>query len=167
MYDYYMSCHMALLRGVCVRGLTSHWGMTLVLISSYCAFWRYRGRCPQRPSGPSIIQSQSRYAVAATPQNNTELACGQRTDVGICPYNVFATQNTEKSGHSLPPYGVKNSPLLSPKFRLVPHAFLVGYGLWRSLCKAWWTPVQQSCTSKELSDARRFSSRVHGGTGEM
>ena len=81
--------------------------MTLVLISSYCAFWRCRGRCPQRPSGPSIIQSQSRYAVAAAPQNNTELAYGQRTDVGICPYNVSTAQNTEGTRHSLPFHGFR------------------------------------------------------------
>ena len=30
-YNYYMSCHMALLRGL-VRGLASHWSLTLVLV---------------------------------------------------------------------------------------------------------------------------------------
>ena len=30
---------------------------------------------------------------------------GQRTDVGICPYNISTAQNTEWTGYSLPFYG--------------------------------------------------------------
>ena len=71
---------------------------------------------------------------------------------GIASYNVFSAQNTEKSGYSLPVYGFPSlqhsnlgthypfmdfiSPLSLPKFRLMPHAFLVGHAQHRRLCKA-------------------------------
>ena len=40
-----------------------------------------------------------------TLQNNSHLACGQRTAVGSCPYNLSTAQNTEGIGQSLTPYG--------------------------------------------------------------
>ena len=61
--------------------------LVLVFISSYCAFGVVGD------AAHSVLAAKTSYkakAVIPSPQHHriTELACGQRTDVGICPYNV-------------------------------------------------------------------------------
>ena len=113
--------------------------------------------------------------------NLTHLAnqSDQRTSVGSCPYNVSAAQNTEgnkalsallvlNTPSALSKFcyralaaalWAKKSPLPSPKFRL-------GADYDAACAKRDERQFSKAAQARNCPDARRFSSRVNGGTGE-